>query len=453
MKPWLNSEFLSVLLSMAASATTVPGWPVPPCPAMDGPSEASLGGPDHDASDLLRLAANHDGSTEALLVQAEAASLLLLDEAALDHARRYLGGASPSRARDAWSLIGIVELRRGNYADAARAMETALGLPLVTDDKDQSQADSLQKSLQMARTLAGEPSPQSPNVTEGELAVAADMAGLMRGRMAVNDQSLDAVLDTGAGLSVIVGSLVEPLGLRMLEGDVKIASPVSPATPARLAIAERIRIGGTEHRNVVFLVMPDEALTFAGGAYRIEAILGFPVLSRLGRLQFSSVGVEQVLRFRRAAGQHPGSEVNLVVDGLTPKVLACTGSPPRQLQLALDSGASETSMLARYTRVFPEALTGARPVTETVGGAGGTIEQEALLLAQVVLDLAGRRISLTEIAVSPEALDQPLDHGRLGQDVLKDGYTLDFQTMQFELADGGNSLGQEGPETQGDPAS
>ena len=407
---------------------------LPPCPVEMPSAEAVLYG-DGDASRLLTYAAGDDDQSEGLLVRAEAASLLLQDGAALEQAQRYLADGTPARAHDAWSLIGVVHLRQGHYAEAARAFETALGLPPAVRQDGRNQSESLRKTLQIARVLSREPAPQPAGPVTGQLTVAPDAAGLVRGEVSVNGHPLQAVLDTGAGLSVVVESLVAALGLRLLEGEVRVASPVSAATPARLAIADRLDIAGAGHRNVVFLVMPDEALTFAVGAYRIEAIVGFQVLSRLGRLQFSPAGDAQVLSFRRTAARpRLPAEANLIVDGSTPKVLACAGSPLRPLQLALDSGASETSMLARYGEEFPDAMSDARQVTETIGGAGGTVEQEGLLLPYVEFEIAGRRVRLAEVSLGAETLDQPHDHGRLGQDVLSGGYVVDFETMRFELA-------------------
>lgn len=445
MKRGLIAGLIGIFLSSAASAGSDLPWPAPPCPVVAPAIADARSASGSDASALLRLATIDDGTAETLLTQAEAASLLLRDKAALDRARRYLESPDSIRARDAWTLIGAVQLRRGHYRDAADAIERALGLPATAPDQSGDNAETLRKTLQIARALAEEPPPLSPEVADGDLPVAPDLAGLIRGKVDINGQPVEAVLDTGAGLSVVIQSLVEPLGLRLLDREVSVASPVSAATPARLAVAHRFAIGGTEHRNVVFLVMPDEALTFAEGAYRIEAIIGFPVLSRLGRLHFLPLGESKVLRFNRTADQQIAHEVNLVIDGSTPKVLACTDTPPRPLQLALDSGASETSLLGRYRKDFPEALQEARPVTQSVGGAGGTIEQDNLLLAQIAFDLGSRRIVLNDVSLGDEALDQSQDHGRLGQDVLRDGYILDFQTMQFGLGSSSGPFSSDPP--------
>jgi hypothetical protein len=429
------SSALSLVLAAASPLNDAAHWPLPPCVHPDDPSASPASAESLDASAMLGLARRDDAGQDALLNRAEAASLLLRDEAAIALARRHLAGNAPLRPRDAWSVIGAVSLRTGDYAEAARAFDAAFALPPVVRPGDTDNTETLAKTLQIARLLAGEPAPQSPPSARGQLPVAPDRAGLMRGEVTLNNQPLSAVLDTGAGFSVIVQSLVEPLGLRMLEGKASIASPVAAATPTLLAMADRLAIGGSEHRNIVFLVLPDDALTFADGAYRIEAIIGFPVLWRLGTLDFAPQGEGQTMSFERRAAADPlPPEVNLIVDGSTPKVLACAGLPTRPLQLALDSGASETSLLARYGADFPEALHGAQTITQSIGGAGGTAEQDSLLLGKVTFELAWRAITLTGVSLGTEPLNQPNDHGRLGQDVLSGGYRVDFQAMRFDLA-------------------
>lgn len=46
---------------------------------------------------------------------------------------------------------------------------------------------------------------------------------------------------------------------------------------ADVAVAPRVRLGQVELANVVFLVLPDEALTF-GPTFRIPGLIGFPVI-------------------------------------------------------------------------------------------------------------------------------------------------------------------------------
>src|SRR5690606_37498585 len=117
-------------------------------------------------------------------------------------------------------------------------------------------------------------------------------------------------------------------------------STTSDAAEARLGIAETLMLGGMRFSDVVFLVMPDEALTFADGAYRIEGILGFPVLARLQRLAFEAAPDGERMTWRPSEG--PGGARDLFVVGMTPYVyLDLEGEPTA---FALDTGANTTSL-------------------------------------------------------------------------------------------------------------
>lgn len=424
---------LAILLAAYAIPAHADDWPLPPCPRPSVQIADDAIMRDHDASDRMQLARMGGEAPQMSLNRAEAAALLLEDETAVVEARRYLGRAQLEHARDAWTLIGVVDFRRGRYGDAARALEQALNHPATAATDNATEATGLRNMLRMAQALAGEPAPQWPASGRGVLPIAADAAGLSRGHVQIDGHRQHAVLDTGANLSVVVRSQADLLGLRLIEGEVSIASPVSPQTPARLAVADHLAIGGAVFRNVVFLVLPDEALTFADGAYRIQTIIGFPVLGRLGRLEFSKAGAGQTLRFESRADARRANEVNLVPDGKTPKLLACIGTPARPLQLAIDTGAGETSLLPRFAADFPSATAGATQVTERIGGAGGTVEQDNQILPALEFRIGSKVVRLSNISLGSETLNQPVDHGRLGQDALRHSYVLDFQAMRLEI--------------------
>jgi hypothetical protein len=144
-----------------------------------------------------------------------------------------------------------------------------------------------------------------------------DAASLTVANVSVLGTPQAAILDTGANSSLVVQSRALALGLRILPGEVTVASPVAEQTPAQLAVADRLEIGSAEFHDVVFLVLPDEALTFAEGRYKIEVIVGFPVLSQLGRVAFSSAGGAERMIFtpsappRYARASYPNFQLSL----------------------------------------------------------------------------------------------------------------------------------------------
>lgn len=376
------------------------------------------------------------GSSEADLLAGVAASYLLNEHQAEALLRRYLARHDQPFGFHAGYTLAGVQTRLGRYADATATLRSALA-PAKTKGVRPEQVRSAQQSLMFVEALQEVPRQVGPEATSGRIEIQRDAAGLPRGSLAVNGHVQSAVLDTGANYSVMIRSKANALGLRVLPRAVTIASPISDQTPAQLAVADRLTVGGATFRNVVFIVFPDEALTFAKGAYRIEMILGFPVLANLGRLQFSANGTAEHMAFARPASRPlvAPSSANLFVEEQTPKVIACSIPQRLPLQFALDSGADASSLRPLFGTTFPSLVGDARRVTSNQGGVGGTVGRESRVISKVRLDFSGTKLTLRNLSMSEEASNEPADYGRLGQDVLraKGGYVLDFTQMRFEL--------------------
>jgi len=381
-------------------------------------------------------AAANKRSPEYELLQALIASYVMNQGEAATRLRRYLARPGQSFAFEAATVLAGVEARSGRYAEAAAAIRTGL----ASGGSDPARADDVSSARQMLsvmEALSATPPLQGPAATRGSLTVTRDLAGLAIGHVTIDGRLQPAVLDTGANFSVIVRSKADSLGLRLLPPTVTIASPTAAATPARLAIADRLVIGGAVFRNVVFIVFPDEALTFAEGRYKIEAILGFPVLARLGRLQFSSAGTAEALSFVRDTARRSviPAQANLFVENLTPKIVACVAPQMTAIQFKIDSGANTTSLRPLFATTFPALVAGAKATTARMGSVGATVERVQRVVPSLALDFGGTTLTLKDIDLNGEETVKIGDHGRLGQDALraKGGYVLDFTRMRFEL--------------------
>jgi predicted aspartyl protease len=390
---------------------------------------------------LLAVASRaQDGTPEADLLGGVAAGLVLNDTEAAALLERHLASGDTTASYFAASALAGVEMRQGRYARAAEALRLALRPDVVATASDRDRR-STEQFMPVLEALEGLAAQSGPSIPTGETAVTRDAAELPLAGVVIEGQPQPVILDTGANLSVIVRSRAAALGLGMLDAQVSVASPVAEQTPVQLAIADRLEIGGAEFRNVVFLVLPDEALTFAEGRYKIEAILGFPVLSRLGRLTFSSTESGETMAFQPSVRRDdPANPPNLLVDGLTPKIIACLRPENVPVQLALDSGAQTSSLRPRFAEAFPERMAAASTSTEEVGGVGGAVTRESRSIATLVLGFGSNSsVSLADVPLNEESLNQPGDYGRIGQDVLRarGGYVLDFGTMRFDLVEAG----------------
>ncbi len=360
------------------------------------------------AKGLLAAMLNRDDDAEALL-------------SASAHDKKL----SPEMRREAAETLAGVRLRIGDFAGAAAMLDAA-------DEIEALDADE-RRARNFVAPLASAPRIERAPLKPGAVAVTRDMAGLARADALVNGAPQDAVLDTGAAYSTIVESVAERLNLRFFDGAVSVGAAAVEDVPARIAIADTLLLGGAEFKNIVFIVLPDEALSFAGGQYTIETIIGFPVLSRLERLTFAADDSGETLSF--APSPASARAGNLYLDGLSPVVLAKTEGADAPLRMVLDTGAAATNLSLEAVRAHPALAEKAESRSASYGGAGGTVEREdALAIPELALDISGAPVTLRDVMVLASGQASRRD-GLLGQDVLRSGtgYVLDFRAMTLEL--------------------
>lgn len=382
-----------------------------------------------DAPGLAALAAVETGD-RAALARGALAALRREDALALERlaAAAQSPALSPDLRRTALITRSNVLLRQSRFAEAQGEIETARAVPGQTG-ADAFREDT-ETNLVFTRTLRAAPPMQATVAASGQVAIERDMARLPRADVTINGRRQEAVLDTGAGFSTITQSVAEQLGLRMLEGEVTVGSSTGPVA-AHLAIADTLAIAGGVYANVVFIVLPDSALSFAGGLYRIPAIVGLPVLMQLGRVEFSTAGGEMLRHSSAPFALH--ADANLELQGVQPLVLVHAEGADIPLRMVLDSGARSTNFARRVAAEAPGLMQGATRRARTIGGAGGEVrDEEAMEIPRVTLSVGARSVTLEDVGVHGDPANER--HGTLGQDVLARGYVLDFNTMRFELA-------------------
>lgn len=369
-------------------------------------------------------------SAESALAKGALAALRRQDDAALE----ILASAMADEAlaaelkRAAWSVSAGVYLRQGRFAEAASAFEAA---DAAFPEPDEETARRVAQAYEFART-ASPAAPMGATIAgEGEAEITRDLAGLPRAVAVINGKAQDAVLDTGANYSTIMASAAEALGVRLLEGDISVGASSNDAVAGRIGIASHLVLAGGEFTDVVFIVLPDEALSFADGAYTIPTIIGLPVFAALGRVSFEKEGETEWLRHTASEDMWSDSS-NLVFSGLSPvALLKANGHPVRMF---IDSGATTSHLTPQATLDYPALMEGAVSDTTRIGGAGGErVFEDAATLPRLEIEIAGQTVTLSDIHVLDDAADGR--HGLIGQDILNatTGYVIDFGARRFEL--------------------
>jgi predicted aspartyl protease len=323
------------------------------------------------------------------------------------------------RAAALWELMSLYA-RKGDFAAAVSAGEAASQLDLPSP--------SVQQALDFFRGLTSVPPTRALTKPSGRADVKRDLAGLMRAQVTVGGVSAGTILDTGANFSTITESLAARMGLRMLEAKVSVGTASRAAVASRLGIADRLTIGGAEFSNVVFIVLPDKDLSFASGAYKIEAILGMPVFLEMGRIGVIKVKDKESFVFGDEAPLVASAKRNILYNGMAPLLglgVDVAGKPERLLML-LDSGAQKTSFEGRLLRDYPALVDGAATVTSRRGGAGGTVtSDETRRIAKLGVKIGEKSVDLTNADVH-ETLNEER-HGILGLDALRGGFVIDWR--------------------------
>ena len=315
-----------------------------------------------------------------------------------------------------------------DYAGAARACSNAAALE-ETPDRE------LEDAALFARVASAAQPTRSVGASGTATPLSRDLANLLRATITsgVTDARHPMIIDTGAETNVVPQSVADEFGMRMLEGEVRVNTPTEPVV-GHMAVAERIEIGEMAFENVIFLVLPDDQLTFADGAFFIDGIIGLPVFSTAGRMAWDDNGT--TLQLGAAAPSLGEQETPLYwhTDGVGFYVSAEDGTPGTAF---FDSGASSTqigtAIIPHLTAMERDALTDVRTETGTAAGTSVVDYQQAALIR---LNVAGTLRNFTDVLiVEDDAFGVSADFAKLGSDNIHvaEEFVLDFEAMRYRI--------------------
>ena len=246
----------------------------------------------------------------------------------------------------------------------------------------------------------------------------------------VDKTSADFIFDTGANLSTISESQAKKMKLKTFEQSVHIGSSTQKEIQSKLAVADSLYVGDILFENVLFIVMPDDQLTFPQINYTIKGIIGFPVIHQLGEVHLKKDGK---IFIPKTTTQK--TEKNMFFEGLNPVVKVISESDT--LLFTFDTGAGHTELSFKY---FNNHKTGVEKKgekqTNQRGGAGGNVAVKEYVLSNFPLQIGKYKTSLDKIPVTLEeySFNKYFD-GNLGQDVfLKfNSLIINFENMYIDF--------------------
>lgn len=247
----------------------------------------------------------------------------------------------------------------------------------------------------------------------------------------INGHTRDYAYDTGANYSILMESEAEQLNIQIFKAGIDVGTATGKMVKGDVGVADSLVIGNVSYSNAIFLVFPDEALTFPGG-FQLRGLIGFPVLEAMGEIQFQggSIFIPEQVPKRKIQ--------NMALENLTPIIeFRYDGE---SLIGRFDSGASKSVFYEPFYRHFiADTIESTHVDTVRAGGVGGVVEHPVIWLEKISIDLAGLTVTLDSVYTHTEKL--PIDASRqylyanIGLDVIQefDSYILNFKDMALIL--------------------
>ena len=334
----------------------------------------------------------------------------------------------------AYRLLGYLYYRDARYRACYSAFHSGLQLSSQSLDPNDRQ------DMAQCQTLEGVKPMRLVRDTPGSLPVTRDSLDLMRVPVKIDGDTHEAIVDTGAGLSVISVSAAKRAGIRMLNSQgLSTGTASERALAVQLGIARRLQIGNAMLTNVVFLVLPDAALRLPHD--RINAIIGVPVLMALGpRLEFVNSPKSALLYGAdgNSAGA-VGADSHLIFYEDELLVLVQIPGVSKPLGMYLDTGTTSSELAHGAIVDAPILLRHAQRHALPLVGAGGAVkEAHGLILPEVTLIVGGRRFKLKKVPVNSatSAISSYGTDGNIGEDIFRQGagWIVNFKTMTLAVA-------------------
>jgi hypothetical protein len=325
-------------------------------------------------------------------------------------ARLALAGAKDPVAVSGWAFLCDLDYHRGRYRRADDDCTDAV----AADPSDNNRA-----TLAKVKLLREMP---QPSLRGFGAYVPLDDFGQIRVR--ADKYAGPAVIDTGAQISVMMQSVADLAGVKLLGDTANVATTTKPVD-GTLGVIPRVRIGSAELLDIPVLVMPDAQLTFEGGAVRLPFILGIHALQLFGRLAW--LDHAKILELGdRALAPEGGAPLVHYADGFG---VALDGPGGRRMA-QLDTGSDATYLFdPGLDLVSPDERRALAKSTRAVGGVGGVVTEDVRRLPTASLELDNQPLALTNVVVSHNTADG--EAARIGSDTIArySRVTLDFGRM------------------------
>ena len=247
-----------------------------------------------------------------------------------------------------------------------------------------------------------------------------DMAGSDTLEVSINNTSENFLFDICANFSSVPESVAERMQMKSLPVGISVDTSSGMIIQTHPAVCKKLTIGNMDVYNAVFLVVPDELMSFPDG-YRINGLLGYPVIKAFQEVRLSQSGE---LTVKEQSSSVRGSS-NMTMNDFLP-MIKIDGKP-----YYLDTGGETTTFYQKYYLENKESIENEYEVGKVmIGGIGGFHEYDGFVIDES-LTISGREVELNDVNLLKEQIGiEGMAYGNIGQDFIKQ-----FDTMILNLED------------------
>jgi tetratricopeptide (TPR) repeat protein len=408
-----------------------------------------------DVTPLTLLPANIDRGTDMQQMLRKADYLRAIEQAAVIDARERRTAAD-------LGALGSAYLAAGRYKDARGRLRAALDLdPFRTAYAqiawDLSQVEYLSNNFESSLDWALIAQERGLNIRQWHIdylralstipvyrfsGEASDSLRFKFGRPDVprisvrlnRDHEVEAIIDSGAVVSIVSQRLAEKLGVKSLgafEGTFYglLGEPIA----VKFAMVDRLELGSVVVEHVPVAIMPDEKMRFLiskrdGTQFNMDFLLGSNLLKEF-RLELDFDRNRATFTRLTEKDRQPAADQNLFFDGFRPHV---RGAVNRRawFMFVLDTGSEVTFLNQSASRLPVQIFGGAH--TAMLQGLGGSMKRGAKLEnVEIGIDDWGGKFKTLPMYTATER-DQAI--GIIGQNFFKNfNVVIDFGRMRVDL--------------------
>lgn len=280
---------------------------------------------------------------------------------------------------------------------------------------DSSEIESLNNELKIWKSLRDIPKQEIIRSNDVSFPMVRDKVGLFNIDVTINDTIKNFIFDTGANISVIKRSLVKNLDLTYIKSEFYVTAFTGQRVDSDIAIADSLSIGDLIFKNVVFLVLNDEDISFPQIDYYINGIIGFPVIEAMEEIRISK---NDTIFVPKTPIEYNLS--NFALDGLTP--IIAVNYKNDILSFGFDTGARISTLYSPFYEKYKKEVENNYELQKfKSGGAGGVIEFEGYIIDDIDLKVGESLSSLKNLQLHKNKIGT--DHnnlfGNFGQDFIK----------------------------------